>query len=470
MTAGAYDTPSRNVALNSADSSIGPDQCPRTVVVRGAPVSRASSDGSLRGRRYALNFLSLVVAFMVFAPLINSVGVIVLQSIRTLGISKQQAGVVQPFVDLPMALSSLVIGSVLPTLGLRRAMLGTLLLAIVACLAMPLLPRFWVFKAHLVFVGVCFAATKVALYTSIGTVTDTNKKHAALMSTVEGLFMFGILSGYWVFGWFSQSESGNRTSWLNSYWLFAALLAVAALTFWRNPIPEQQATLEKGDVRDELAFLFRLALTPIILSYAVTDILYVLLEQAVGAWLPTFNAEAMRLPSSVSIELASEFSLGLALGGLMGGVVLRRVGWFAVLSFCLSGVAAIIMSALPLARHLSLGNVHSLIELPAAAFLFPAIGVFLGPINPAINSAVLTCLPQKHHSPMAGLIIVCSSIGGTTGAIVTGVLFQARGPDAFYFLLAPIVLLWLALIFFDKAVQRSIFTARATEARTVQGV
>ena len=433
-------------------------------------MSRSATEGFLRGRRYALNFLSLVVAFMVFAPLINSVGVIVLQSIRTLGISKQQAGVVQPFVDLPMALSSLVIGSVLPTLGLRRAMLGTLLLAIAACLAMPLLPRFWLFKAHLVVVGVCFAATKVVLYTSIGTVTDTKKKHAALMSTVEGLFMFGILSGYWVFGWFSQSESGSRAGWLNSYWLFASLLAVAALTFWRNPIPEQQATLEKGEVQHELIFLIRLALTPIILSYAVTDVLYVLLEQAVGAWLPTFNAEVMRLPPSVSIELASEFSLGLAVGGVMGGVVLRRVGWFAVLSCCLSGVAAIIVLALPLVRHLSLGSVHSLIELPAAAFLFPAIGVFLGPINPAINSAVLTCLPQKHHSPMAGLIIVCSSIGGTTGAIVTGIIFQARGPDAFYFLLAPIVLLWLALIFFDRAIQRSMFTANAPEARATQGV
>jgi FHS family glucose/mannose:H+ symporter-like MFS transporter len=80
--------------------------------------------------------------------------------------------------------------------------------------------------------------------------------------------------------------------------LFAALLAIAALTFWRNPIPEQQATLGKDEVRHELAFLVRLALTPIILSYAVTDILYVLLEQAVGAWLPTFNAEVMRLPPS----------------------------------------------------------------------------------------------------------------------------------------------------------------------------
>jgi fucose permease len=63
---------------------------------------------------------------MVFASLINSVGVIVLQSIRTLGISKQQAGALQPFVDMPMAFSSLIIGAMLPTLGLRRAMMTAL--------------------------------------------------------------------------------------------------------------------------------------------------------------------------------------------------------------------------------------------------------------------------------------------------------------------------------------------------------
>jgi FHS family glucose/mannose:H+ symporter-like MFS transporter len=418
--------------------------------------SRLKHDLPSPSRRHVLNFASLVIAFMVFAPLINSVGVIVLQSIRTLGITKQQAGVVQPFVDMPMAFSSLVIGSVLPTLGLRRAMLGTLLIAVVACLAMPLVARFWVFKMHLVIVGVCFAATKVALYTSIGTLADSKKKHAALMSTVEGLFMFGILAGYWVFGWFAQSNQGNRGGWLNSYWLFAALLAIAALVFWQNPVAEQRATHEKGDVQNELLFLGRLALTPIILAYAITDILYVLLEQAVGAWLPTFNAEVMRLPSSVSIELASEFSLGLALGGLIGGVFLRRFGWFSVLSCCLGGVAAIIFSALPVARHLSLGALRSVADLPAAAFLFPAIGVFLGPINPAINSAILSSLPQKHHSAMAGLIIVFSSVGGTTGAIATGVLFQARGPDAFYFLLVPVALLCLALVFFQRAIQRNI--------------
>jgi MFS transporter, FHS family, glucose/mannose:H+ symporter len=216
-------------------------------------------------------------------------------------------------------------------------------------------------------------------------------------------------------------------------------------------------------MRNELLFLARLALKPLILTYAITDVLYVFLEQAVAAWLPTFNAEILHLPASISIELASEFSLSLAVGGLLGGAVLRRFRWFAVLSVCLAGVAAVVLAALPLAQHVAPGAaMHNLTNLPPAAFLFPAVGLFLGPINPAINSAVLSSLPREHQSAMAGLIVVFSSIGGTTGALITGSLFQATGVDAFYFLLVPVILLGIALAVFRNAVQRM----AATENRT----
>jgi len=421
---------------------------PTIVAHRGKP-SAASS------RRRELNFAALVAAFMVFASLINSVGVIILQSIRTQNITKAQAGALQPFVDMPTAFSSILIGSVLPSLGLRRAMLATLALAIAACVSMPLFPHLWVSKLHLVIVGISFAATKVAVYTAIGTLTNSKRKHAALMSTVEGLFMFGILGGYWIFGSFSESTTRPKLSWLDAYWIFAALLGAAMLLLWRNPIHEQEPMQgARVGIRHELLFLARLALKPLIFTYAITDVVYVFLEQALGAWLPTFNAEIMHLPPSISIELSSEFSLSLAVGGLLGGAVLRRFRWFSVLSFCLAGIAAVVVIVLPLARHAPSGTIHTLADLSGVAFLFPAVGVFLGPINPAINSAVLSSLPQEHHSAMAGLIVVFSAIGGTTGALITGFLFQARGIDAFYLLLVPVVLLGVALAVFRTAVQQ----------------
>jgi len=414
--------------------------------------STGGSESIRRGRRYILNFASLVTAFMVFASLINSVGVIVLQSIRTLGISKQQAGALQPFVDMPMAFSSLIIGAMLPTLGLRRAMMTALGLSVVACALMPLFGQFWVSKLHLVIIGLCFAAAKVTVYTAIGTMTTGKKMHASLMSIVEGLFMVGILSGYWLFGSFSETETSAR-GWLGAYWVFAILLILSLVVFSLNPIPEQQPAHDvKAKPINELLYVGKMALKPLILAYAISDCLYVLLEQGIGAWLPTFNSEILHLPTSISIEVAGGFSLCLAAGGLLGGVVLRRFTWFPVLLLCLAGVACVVLAALPMAAHSLVRNIHTLRDVPAIAFLFPAAGLFMGPINPAINSAVLSALPTDHQSAMSGLIIVFSSIGGTTGALVTGSLFQARGADAFYFLLAPIILLCVVLWVFKKSI------------------
>jgi hypothetical protein len=55
---------------------------------------------------------------------------------------------------------------------------------------------------------------------------------------------------------------------------------------------------------------------------------------------------------------------------------------------------------------------------------------------------------------MAGLIVVFSALGGTTGSIITGSLFEALGGQtAFYFSLLPLLLLLATLHFFRTRVE-----------------
>jgi fucose permease len=69
----------------------------------------------------------------------------------------------------------------------------------------------------------------------------------------------------------------------------------------------------------------------------------------------------------------------------------------------------------------------------------PLIGLFLAPIYPTINSTILSSLPKHMHSSMAGLIVVFSALGGTTGSIITGNVFQKYdGATAFYLSLIPL--------------------------------
>jgi MFS-type transporter involved in bile tolerance (Atg22 family) len=52
---------------------------------------------------------------------------------------------------------------------------------------------------------------------------------------------------------------------------------------------------------------------------------------------------------------------------------------------------------------------------------------------------------------MAGLIIIFSALGGTTGSIITGNIFgKFGGETAFYFSLVPISILLVGLFFFRR--------------------
>jgi FHS family glucose/mannose:H+ symporter-like MFS transporter len=91
--------------------------------------------------------------------------------------------------------------------------------------------------------------------------------------------------------------------------------------------------------------------------------------------------------------------------------------------------------------------------------MFPLIGLLLAPIYPAINSVILSSLPLRQHAAMSGLIVIFSAIGGTTGSIITGHIFEAYGGQtAFYFSLIPITILIISLIFFNRLQKRSTVT------------
>jgi MFS transporter, FHS family, glucose/mannose:H+ symporter len=61
------------------------------------------------------------------------------------------------------------------------------------------------------------------------------------------------------------------------------------------------------------------------------------------------------------------------------------------------------------------------------------------------------------HGPMSGLIVIFSALGGTTGSIITGYIFEHfGGQKAFYFSLVPITILAISLFVFNKLQQREL--------------
>jgi fucose permease len=259
--------------------------------------------------------------------------------------------------------------------------------------------------------------------------------------------MFGVLSGYWIFGAFIDSAQPASLSWLNTYWLLSGICVFNLLIMFMVRFDAYAPNLERQNpaLQDFIAML-KLATRPLVYTFVISLFLYVLIEQGIGSWLPTFNNQVLNLPATISVQVTSIFAFSLAIGRLGAGVLLKRIPWHLLLAACVLAMATLVILTLPLSHNIQANPDAHWFNLPLAAYIFPLIGLFMAPIYPALNSVVLSSLPQHQQSSMAGLIIIFSALGGTTGSIITGIMFSRfTGQTAFYMALIPMAIILLLL-------------------------
>ncbi len=398
---------------------------------------------------------AVFIAYAIFAVLLNSVGTVILQSIEYFRVDKISASTLEAFKDLPIAATSFLLASFLPRIGYRRGMIAGLSIVGLACVMMPLLDAFWATRLLFLAVGCSFAIVKVSVYSFVGLMTNSARGHASLLNLVEGVFMLGVLAGYWIFAAFIDAGEPASPRWLQVYYWLGGACAIAVALLLSASFDES-ASREEGPERSlgaEFAQMFALAARPLTMIFVASVFMYVLIEQGIGTWLPTFNRQLLGLSAPMSVQAASIFAVGLAAGRLGAGVIVRRTGWFALLIGCLVAMGGLILVALPLADA---GAGHSVMrwgDAPLAAFIFPLIGLFMAPVYPGLNSAVLSAMPRSNHAAMVGLIVVFSALGGTTGSLIIGRVFAAvQGAGAFYLILIPIVGLLVTISLLRRAI------------------
>ena len=396
--------------------------------------------------------IALASSYFVFAIMLNSVGTVILQAINSLDVSKTDASVLEGFKDLSIAIMSFLVASFIPRIGYKIAMLCALLLVSALCLLVPSIAEFWVLKALFAAIGCSFAVVKISVYSIIGQLSDNANKHSSLLNTIEGVFMLGVLSGYWIFALFIDANNPQSNEWLNVYYMLAAIVLVTTFTVLTAPIKSPELHNQKQSQVDAFLDMLKLTYQPLVLIFVVSAFLYVLIGQGVGTWLPTFNNQVLKLPVDVSIQLASLFAAALALGRLVAGQVLRFISWFKMLLTCLITMGLLILLVLPLTHDVDGSQVKNIFDVPFAAYMLPLVGFFMAPIYPLLNSVMLSSLEKHKHAAMTGLIVVFSALGGTTGSIITGFVFDKfSGQHAFYLTLLPIVLLLVSVSAFKKA-------------------
>ncbi|MFK2892579.1 MFS transporter [Dyella flagellata] len=400
---------------------------------------------------------ALALIYMVFAILLNSVGTVILQSISTFGVDKPQASLLELFKDLPIAVTSFLVASFLPLLGYRRAMMVALGIVACACVLMPLYPGFRTTELLFTCVGVSFALTKVAVYSSIGLLTDDSGEHGRLTNTIEGLFMIGVLLAGWLFSAFVDRSQPANPSWLNVYWVLALVCVLVILLLATSRLDESAArTQETKTMRGSLLEMLHLFLRPLVYVFLASAFLYVLIEQSFSTWLPTFNNEILKLPNAMSIQVATILAGASALGRIIAGQLLRRMRWYVLLNICVLGMGLLVTLTLPLAHGVVARADVGWLNAPIAAYLIPLIGLLMAPIYPVINSVALSSLPKPSHAAMTGLIVIFSALGGTLGSRITAMVFSRfDGIHAFYFSLVPMLLILVTLFLFKRETDRA---------------
>lgn len=401
--------------------------------------------------------LALFLNYFVFAILLNSVGTVILQVQNNYGVTQGSASILEAFKDLSIAIASFLVASFLTRIGYKRSMLLALALVTVACLLMPNVGGFAMTKILFAVTGASFALIKVSVFATIGIVTTNKKDHASFMNFIESFFMVGILAGNFIFSAFVDNDDPASTAWLRVYYLLAGISALAFLLLLFAPLDESSVKAkESKPVVNEFSDMFKLAIRPLVLIFILSVFFYVLIEQSIMSWLPTFNNQVLHLSTTLSIQMASILAASTAIGRFIAGIVLRKIHWLAVLIVCLLVAAVLVALVVPLAGKVNVASIDSWGDAPLAAFIFPAIGLLLAPIYPAINSSILSSLPKRQHGPMSGLIVIFSALGGTTGSMITGQIFEKYGgQSAFYFSLVPICILIICLVIFNRLQKRS---------------
>lgn len=384
--------------------------------------------------------------YVIFAMLLNSVGTVILQVQNSFQALPSEAAILEAYKDLSIAIASFIVASFLVRIGYRRAIATALSIMTLACLCMPQLPFFWATKLLFMVTGICFAVVKVAVFASLGLLARDRRSHVSQMNFLEAFFMFGVMAGYFVFSAFVSLEQPGDLQWLQVYYLLAGLCALALAMSFFVALDESALAAAPVPLWQEFAGMLRLSVQPLVAVFVASVFLYVLLEQAIMSWLPSYNSQVLHLTPALGIQMASILAASTAVGRLLAGLLFYRWDWYRLLNVALLAAGALILLALPLANGVSGEPVLRWADAPLAAYLFPMIGLCLAPVYPAINAVVLSALPVRQHAPMSGLIVVFSALGGTLGSLITGRLFEwVGGAYAFYAALVPLLAILLAL-------------------------
>lgn len=258
---------------------------------------------------------------------------------------------------------------------------------------------------------------------------------------------------YVVFPMFIDEQDND--AWLRGYLLMAGVVAIAFLiiAFSKFNVPVSQ---KSSSIKQDISEMLKLFKRPLVWIFALFAFFYVMTEQGIMTWLPTFNKETLNIDPRLASQVAVILMTSIALGRFVSGILVKKIKWVYLTFAGVIGAAILVLIVLPMAGNVSGTRVSEIANLPLAAYLFPMIGFFLAPLYPLVSSTVLSNTEKEMQSPLAGILVFSSAIGGTLGSLIIGFLFDSiGGSKVFYLSLVPMVIIFVLLFSLNRLSSKS---------------
>ncbi|TDX87004.1 MFS transporter [Epilithonimonas xixisoli] len=371
--------------------------------------------------------LPLMLSFLIFSMLLNSMGAIILQ--LSSKISYTGLGFLESFKDIPMAVISLFCVNLISKTGNKNALIFSLIFIILSCIALPLVDAFWFFKIWLSIVGVSFALAKISVFSIIKN-NYKDKELASTISSVDAAFMFGIFFVNIGFG--SLLTSDYAEYWKFGFWIIALFSIATVLMIRPLEIIEIPAS-EKKIFSGGLKFLLK----PKIIYFFIIIFLMVLVEQSFNSWLPSFYKNNLKISTYFALQSSAFLALFSFFGRLITSKLILRFHWFRMILICLFIIFIILGISQILITYFYEDYKYILV------FLIPLVGLFLAPLYPLYNSEILNKIPAEKTHYFVSIVVICSSLGSSLGSIYMAMIFYHK-MSYFYpiFIFLPLLIIF----------------------------
>ncbi len=353
---------------------------------------------------------SLMLSFLIFSMLLNSMGVIILQLSEE--VSYKGLGFLESFKDIPMAIVSLFCVNLISKTGNKKALIFSLVFVVISCFALPLVDQFWFFKIWLSIIGVSFALAKIAVFSIIKN-NFKDERLASTMSRVEASFMIGIFAINIGFG--SLLSSAYAEYWKYGFWLIAVLSIINLMML--KPLKVEEINPDTSNVfAGGLQFLK----SKKIITFFSIIFLMVFVEQSFNSWLPSFYKNNLKVDSYFALQSTAFLALFSFIGRLVTSKLILRFHWYRLVVVCLLLIFIILG-----ASQVLITSFYDKARL-AIICLIPLTGLFLSPLYPLYNSEVLNKIPKEKTHFFLSIVVICSSLGSSFGSLYMAMIFYEK--------------------------------------------